>query len=707
MGCTDHLLCLPVLQTLVHGVLCRERHGEATKLAFVERIEVFGRARTVYNNRNKTMLLYQVKQELRPYQKKALAIALNSPGAAIALPTGTGKTLVGCAWACQVLNSQQAHRVLVLEPSRFLVEQVEQYYRDKTNIPASKIYGVDAPEVRIAKWKAPVPLLVATPQVAINDKQFLSFDAVIIDECHHTTGNYAYKKLLDAFSFERRLGLSATIHERLRPSVEQSIGPVYAWSWSDPEIKRFVPEWYGEVYDADLDKGEREILKMLGDIRNELRGTPVAGMPSLAITMFSRDGALALSETLQKPTVMSSLLQEAISPLLSRCRPLHKLELLKSVLSEHDFAKAIVFVDRVCVANTIAGEFKELKPVCLLGRLHGGSDAQKAALEQAKDDSVKLVISTSVGEEGIDLPAADLIVSWSNTASPIRFIQRKGRGMRMSPGGKDKAKVDIFIGTPDTPDYDALYFGIYAASRAGVEIIPSEDQKQLLKATTLGRIQECLNSTLDSRAMTLDGLEKATALPLDLVKRYASHLVAEGDIVYVYDFDADDLLERSRKRITGMVAGYFDIESRVDLEEWLHGPYRGERLAMLLNFQMSGSDRLYIDSGILPLLAEGEYARLFNCDEDIRVEVTYGFSSKNRAQGSAYGTWHELITQLEPLLERKTIYLTFAHSRRASVTASYHGRFPEESLPFIVRNACWLAQQAEELGKQMWERYQG
>ena len=646
------------------------------------------------------MSQYQVNQVIRPYQRKALGIALNNSGAAIALPTGTGKTLVGCAWACELLNTGEAQRILVLEPSRFLVEQVEQYYRNKTSMPTAKVYGIHLPESRTAIWRASVPLIVATPQVAFNDVSLLSFDAVIIDECHHTTGDYAYRKLLQAYHFKRRLGLSATIPDRLHATIEELIGPIHKWSWSDPEIEPFVPEWYGDIYDAELDGEEKKVLETLETIRNELRDSPHAGIPSLAIRMFTRDGALALIDTLERPTGMSLLLRDTLIPLLSRCRPLHKLEQLKATLTGHDFTKAIVFVDRVCIANELTRHFIDFNPVCLLGRLHGGSEAQKLALETAKRDDVKLVISTSVGEEGIDLPEADLIVSWSNTVSPIRFIQRKGRGMRPSPVAKDKVKVDAFLATPDTPDYDALYYGIAAAVKEGVEIITGSEQKELLKATTLGRIQACL----ESRAMTFTGLAESTFLPPDIVKRHTGHLVGNGHTVYVYDFNADEMLRRSVERISRMLNSYFG-EPGVDLKLWLDGPYRWDRLAMLLNFQMSVVDRLYIDASTLPSLAQGEYTRLFDSDDEIMLEATYGFTSANRAQDSAFGNWQHLLARLGPITEERIAYLMFSHSGRAAISVSYHGRFSEENLSLIVRNACWVARQAENLGRQMRDKF--
>jgi len=416
-------------------------------------------------------------------------------------------------------------------------------------MPVAKVYGIHPPESRADIWRASVPLVVATPQVALNDVSLLSFDAVVIDECHHTTGDYAYRKLLQAYHFKRRLGLSATIPDRLHATIEELIGPIHKWSWTDPEIEPFVPEWYGDIYDAELDGEEKKVLETLETLRKEvrLRGSPLAGILSLAIRMFTRDGALALIDTLKRPTDMSKVLRDSLLPLLSRCRPLHKLDNLKAALTEHDFTKAIVFVDRVCIANELSRHFIDLNPACLLGRLHGGSEAQKLALETAKRDDVKLVISTSVGEEGIDLPEADLIISWSNTASPIRFIQRKGRGMRPSPVAKAKVKVDAFLATPDTPDYDALYYGIAAAVKEGVEIIIGSEQKELLIATTLGRIQACL----ESRAMTFTGLAESTSLRQHIVKRHTGHLVGEGHVVYIYNFDADEMLRRSVERITG------------------------------------------------------------------------------------------------------------------------------------------------------------
>lgn len=437
-------------------------------------------------------------EKLRPYQRNALNVALSNEGVVLALPTGTGKTLVACAWACELLNQRAAKRILVLEPSRFLVEQNCAYFSKHTDIPTSKVYGTTPPEERVAVWRNQTyRAIVTTAQTALNDIDLLDFDAVIVDECHHTTGEHVYHQLLrwDLFTpllFQHRLGLSATIPERLRYHVETSIGPVHSWRWTDPEIVPYVPPWYWEVYDTELKGEERRIVDVLEHIQRESSGSE-RWLASIALRMFVRDGALALEDTGKRGGRLARLLGfsyqmtfddlnnnvestnrgwSIVAELLEskQCRRLHKLEQLRTVLASHDFDKAVVFVDRVVIARALEEEFAQLDPVLLLGRLHGGAEAQKMALEEIRRPETKLLVSTSAGEEGLDVPEVDMVVTWSNTANPVRFIQRMGRSMRAAKTSEGRRpKVNVFLATPDTPDYDSLYQGIVRAEAAGLE----------------------------------------------------------------------------------------------------------------------------------------------------------------------------------------------------------------------------------------------
>ena len=60
------------------------------------------------------------------------------------------------------------------------------------------------------------------------------------------------------------------------------------------------------------------------------------------------------------------------------------------------------------------------------------------------------MLSTSVAEEGIDIPAVDLVVLYEPVPSEVRMIQRRGRTGRKRTG---KVKVLITEGTRDEAYY--------------------------------------------------------------------------------------------------------------------------------------------------------------------------------------------------------------------------------------------------------------
>jgi ERCC4-related helicase len=58
---------------------------------------------------------------------------------------------------------------------------------------------------------------------------------------------------------------------------------------------------------------------------------------------------------------------------------------------------------------------------------------QKAVLQNFRDGVFNTLVATCIGEEGLDIPAVDLIVCYGG-ASPTRNIQRMGRTGRHKEG---------------------------------------------------------------------------------------------------------------------------------------------------------------------------------------------------------------------------------------------------------------------------------
>jgi len=446
------------------------------------------------------------------------------------LPTGTGKTLIGLLWASRLLEEGKASKVLVLEPTRYLVEQVTRYYRRVGGLEVSGIHGGISREKREHGWRAKI--VVATPEVVLSDldaNSIAGFDAVIIDECHHTTGQDAYAKLARLLRARYRLGLSAYIPRSRVREIERYIGKIRRWSLRDPRIRRYVPSWIGEIYEAPLNEEEEEVLHFLEE-KYRIVDRRHKGVVRLAIRFFVRDGVLALKESLERRGRMWSLIDGVLEEKLISLRPAHKLPSLRRILEDHEgFSKAIVFIDRVSLAYLVSEKLEEwgYRNVVLCGRSRREKSV-KELLSEAYSEEVKVVVSTSAGEEGIDLPSADLLVIWSNIVSTLRFIQRHGRLLRKHG---DKVKFVAYIVTPGTLDVDSLVDGLFMAKRAGVDVpIEEEVLRELVRKSFKARILELL----EDRPLPSEWIAEILGISENEVRRHLSFLAKSGEVVYFY-----------------------------------------------------------------------------------------------------------------------------------------------------------------------------
>ena len=464
----------------------------------------------------------------RDYQLEALDWALQRRGAVICMPTGTGKTLIAGLWARELLRSGKARRVLFLEPTRFLVEQIAGYLRRVLGLPAAPLHGSLPPLERRRAWSSRI--VVATPEIVVAEWRAFEaqgFDAVVVDECHHTTGKDAYRQVMEGHRFHYRLGLSALIPGHRRREIEGLIGEIRCWPWTHPSITRYMPAWAAEVYEAPLNRWERGLYEALEDRWARASG-PGRALLGSALRWLSRDGAEAVRETYWRSPRLRGLL-EGLEDLLfdERVRPAHKLPHLDRALQDHEgYEKAIVFVDRVIIARIIA-EHHGPGTALLLGRKHA---KPWEALEKARSPSTKLIVATSAGEEGIDLPETDLLIVWSATSSPLRLVQRLGRILRPRHGMAGQKYV-VFLVTPETVDVDSLLDGITMAEKAGVHVnVSSETVRRLITLSRRRRILQLLYH----QPLPPDIAAKALGAPRERVEAGLRWLAMRGLVGYIH-----------------------------------------------------------------------------------------------------------------------------------------------------------------------------
>ncbi len=465
------------------------------------------------------------KPEPRDYQREALEWSLSKKKAIVCMPTGTGKTLVAALWMERLLKRRLARKILVLEPTRFLVEQATSVFKS-LGLPASPVHGSLSRGLREAGWKAPI--VVATPEIVVSEglKCMENPDALVVDECHHTTGQDPYATVAKTYKPPWRLGLTAYLPPSRRRELEAYLGETRCWSWRDPRLSRYIPEWSSEVYEAPLNAGEALLYRSLEELWDKLHGAERVVVGN-AMRWLARDGAEALRESFLKKKTLYRILESLESRIMDKSvRPAHKLDALHRILRDHEgFEKAIVFVDRVVIARIISSSLEEYNPVMLLGRRHINP---KTALEKARKRESRIVIATSAGEEGIDLPEADLLVVWSNTASPLRFIQRLGRLLR--PGGRGY-KTAVFIATPDTVDMDSLIDGLIEAGRAGIDTgLSAEALERLLSLSRRRRILELV----EEKPLPIDFIGRLLPAPTRRVEAAVKWLVDKGYLAYIF-----------------------------------------------------------------------------------------------------------------------------------------------------------------------------
>lgn len=417
------------------------------------------------------MLKELPKTKLRPYQVEAvewaLETALKDKGAVVCLPTGSGKTIIALSFIHQ-LASRVKGKIIILEPTRFLVQQVAKRFSYE-GFNVSYIHS----GVSNRDWSKRI--IVTTPESAlsyisvkhniIEDTGSKEFPITVIDECHHTIGQDPFAKVIKYLRGSIKLGLSALIPKSREHIISDIIGPIGTWDLEDLEGKGYEkPYVIAEVYDSPLRDAELNIYKQFYYIW--LKGYGSSYYASLAMTMLSRDGADSLIDSSKRDTEFSVFLKSIVDINTIPNTP-HKLDALRSILEDHkDFEKAIVFVNRRINVNSIVNNLKEYSPVPIIGGSKlSDPEAREKTLREAEKSSSKLIVATSAGDEGIDIPEIDLLVFWSQTASPTRLYQRLGRGLRPS----NKIKYVVFIVTPETRDYDILPEGLQSLAWEGID----------------------------------------------------------------------------------------------------------------------------------------------------------------------------------------------------------------------------------------------
>lgn len=135
-----------------------------------------------------------------------------------------------------------------------------------------------------------------------------------------------------------------------------------------------------------------------------------------------------------------------------------KISKIIEILKERNHEKAIIFCHYRITANILSETLRKEGYSCekFIGqssRKDGKGMSQKeqtSVLQLFREGKIKVLVATQVGEEGLDVPAADTVIFYEPVASEVRSIQRRGRTGRF---GKGKVYILTMENTRDFSYY--------------------------------------------------------------------------------------------------------------------------------------------------------------------------------------------------------------------------------------------------------------
>ena len=337
-------------------------------------------------------LPFDLDLDLRPYQADWIARFADSGSGVLVGPPGSGKTVAALGVMADVEGE-----TLVLVPSRELAGQWHDEILAHTTLSPEQVgeYHGGTKEIR--------PVTIATYRIAGMDRHRSLFDSrgwglVVYDEVHHIPAKI-YRRSA-TLQTKHRLGLSATpVREDDREAeIFTLIGPPIGTDWSrlfeagyvqEPEVRiRYLP-WGNDL------------------ARNE---------------WASAEGRDRHRVAAENPA---------------------KIAETRRLLDAHADASALVFVDWLDQGEAIADA---LDAPFVSGEMpHHRRDR---VFESFRAGDLRTVVVSRVGDEGIDLPNAEVAIVASGLGGSRRQgAQRAGRTMR--PAGGSRVYVLATRGTSE------------------------------------------------------------------------------------------------------------------------------------------------------------------------------------------------------------------------------------------------------------------
>ncbi len=363
---------------------------------------------------------------LRPYQEEALNEWIRHRyRGVIALPTGAGKTIIGLG-ALVKLSVPTLIVVYTKEQLSEWLDKIRRFVKGST-----RLIGEFYSEKKIIK-----PITITTYQSAFRNINLLKdkFSLMIIDEVHHLPAD-KFRVIAEGILAPYRLGLSATPyredgkHEELFSLVG---GIVYSRTLADLISAGFIAPFNIIPVVVPLEEKLRTKYK-------ELRKRFFALAKGREIRELVQAAAFGEESAKQALQIMNEIRRILLSSE-------KKFDSVKEIVERElkNNSKIIIFTQYVSQAKKLG---EKLGAPVVTSKTN--KNTRNLIFNLFKNNRYRVLILTTLGDEGIDIPDANVGIIVSGTSSTRQFIQRLGRLLRPAEG---KTSRLYYVALKDTQE---------------------------------------------------------------------------------------------------------------------------------------------------------------------------------------------------------------------------------------------------------------
>jgi len=351
---------------------------------------------------------------LRPYQEpiaqKVIDYIAKNPNKhpLIAMPTGSGKTVVLADIILKLLEKNNEYKILVLSHVKEILEQDVEAIKNHVD-PNVGVYsaGLDSKEIR--------QITVAGIQSAYSMASlFKDFNIVIVDECHliPNKSDSMYRTFLSVSGIDHVIGLTAT-------PFRLGSGLIYGNEnciFDDLIYDLTTRDKFNDL----VDQGYLSKLRTRATV-NELDTDNIR-------TVGGDFDLKGMSNKFDRVGITNACVKEII-------------------VNGRNYKKWLIFAIDIDHAEHIAETL--IRNGIPTGVVHSKMDADRdTVIKQFKSGFYRAVVNVDILTTGFNVPDVDLVALLRPTKSPVIHVQTIGRGTRVAPN-KDHCLILDFAGNTE------------------------------------------------------------------------------------------------------------------------------------------------------------------------------------------------------------------------------------------------------------------